>query len=371
MLEHYNLFEQNYWSSIIFYSILFWSIVWLVVVVMLVVYQYSQYRHQAAKRRVEPIVSEVLQKALMSRLDNQNKNVKLADQGINLHNRYDFNAVRNLLKTYFQLLSDDHQTVVVEVFKENKLNRISLKNLRNRFVRTKDILMILSDHTLVREPIPEDLADHLLNSRHTQVLRAIREHLIHIQGIKALPLIFSKIKKLNKLDVVELFESIKLHKIRGEFEFYTYLNVENDQNFNFLLMDLIVYFQEYDAKNTLIELFEKAGDELKEKVVNTMGKSMMFEVEAFLITQYPKQCELVQLEIVKALGRLSLGSAKDFLITVFQDMSLPISFRKHAFRSLYSLGKTSPEIIEQLENNSDGENLQLIRFVKQPLVKYI
>jgi HEAT repeat protein len=121
----------------------------------------------------------------------------------------------------------------------------------------------------------------------------------------------------------------------------------------------------------LLQLFQDGDNDLKVKVVNTFGKLMLYEEESFLIQVYEHESEEVRLEILKALGRLSVGHAVPFLRQQFENLSLPASYRKHSLRSIYSLRKTAPGIMEELEQQAADENLTLIKYIKNPLIKYI
>jgi|GEM_PF-2656630 len=371
MPHRYNLFDQEYWSSIVSFSIFLWIVVWLAVMIILAVYQYRKYRYNVAQRKVDPVITGIIQDALVLGLHEMPERILLHDKGVNVSNVYEYHAARNLLKNYFQLLSGEYRTFIVQIFADNKLNKRSLKKLKSRWASTREVLTILSDLSLTREPVSMEVAEQLLASKSTQVRRGIREYLIKIQGMDAVPLIFSHVDTLSKLDVVELYESIKLYKKDEKIYFHQYLHVENDLNFNYLLLDLVTRFQEYDAQETLLALFNEGPADLREKVVNTMGKLSLYEVEGYLMARYPSETPSIQLEILKALGRLSSGLAREFLLRIFQDMNLPTDFRKHALRSLYAIRNTAPGMIENLERVSQDDNLRLIAFVKHPLVKYI
>ncbi|MFZ4262007.1 hypothetical protein ACFRAE_08190 [Sphingobacterium sp. HJSM2_6] len=367
----FNLFDSEIWRVLIYIAIFFWILVWILVIFIIASFQYRTYRYQKSLEKIEPILSEIIEGTLYMENANFDQDVRLNLRGIHVEDTADRRALRFVLKQYYQLLAGDYREFIIRIFRVNNLNKLSLKKLQKSFIYNTEIIATLNDLTIMQEPISDEMAVKFLESKNGQVVRSTRDHLIKLKGLEALPLIFGKINAINKLDVIELYESIRKIKNSNSFKFHPFLKATNHYNLNAILLDLIVNYQEYDSKETLLKLFEVGDNALKVKVVNSIGKLMLYEEESFLIEKYEHESEEVRLEILKALGRLSVGGAIPFLKTQFENIALPISYRKHSLRSIYSLRKTAPGILDELEQHAEEENLKLIKFIKNPLIKYI
>ena len=364
--------NASVWSMIVLIAFFLWMFFLLITLLSLGVIRYSKFREEKAYVDVYDQVVGFIQQSTSALQRGQEKTSLLfSHNGVSISNNYQLKAVRGLLLGYYSMFKGDYRKQIVGIIKANQLQHLATSLLnRNSSVSGKTI-SVIDSFSLLNEPLPEDVVDKLLHNDNERVVKAVREHLIRVQGIDALPRLFQTMDGLSDLQVIELYESIRRLNDFSTQLFHPYLSVENSDNKNILLLNIITYKLEYPPMDILVALLDKGSDKLRLKIVNTIGKLLYREFEEHLAGIFLRSSKPVKIEILKALGRISSGKSIDFLTFVFKSEAYLPEMRMHAYKSLSSLEKRYPSLIIPSSHEMPIESEKIRRFIHEPLIKYI
>lgn len=334
--------------------------------------RYVKFREEKAYNDIYTQLVSFIQQCTSTLQQGQEKSSLLfSKNGVSISNNYQMRAVRRLLLSYYELFKGDYRAQIVNIIKVNHLQHLATNLLKRDSPVPRKTINVIDNFSLLNEPLPEDIVDKLLQSSNERVVKAVREHLIRVQGTAALPQLFHTMDEISDLQVIELYETIRSLNGLSLQLFHSYLSTDNTDNKNILILHIMTYKQELPPKEILLALLENGSDKLSARIINSIGKLLYRDFEQHLIALFSYRSQVVKLEILKALGRISSGKSLSFLSFIFKSESYSILMRMHAYKSLLHLERRYSHLslpsLEEIPLESD----KIKRFIEQPLIKYI
>ncbi|KAA5532178.1 HEAT repeat domain-containing protein [Taibaiella lutea] len=168
-------------------------------------------------------------------------------------------------------------------------------------------------------------------------------------------------------DQIELFKTITTTENIAIPNFARWVTYSNNKSIISFCLKLIVHYNQQDAAPAVIKLLETKDHILRAEAINCLGKLKYEPAEAQLRHIYSNQPLNCQLEILKAIGRMSTGESAQFLRQEFM-YSTDFDIRKNAAMSF--VRNASPEYIDELMEASNDENKLILKHSMNPLIKY-
>ncbi|RAJ08487.1 hypothetical protein LX64_01139 [Chitinophaga skermanii] len=135
-------------------------------------------------------------------------------------------------------------------------------------------------------------------------------------------------------------------------------------------LKLAVHFMQFDAIPRMIALLDSPLVAIRAEAVNSLGKLMAQEAEDILVMRYSYEELPVQIEILKAIGRIGTGRYLPFLEYIFHTSANDFLLRKHSAKSIERHRFTAGIEIEKLLNTSAGDEHLHLQHALNPLIKY-
>ncbi|HEU0228791.1 MAG TPA: HEAT repeat domain-containing protein [Arachidicoccus soli] len=247
------------------------------------------------------------------------------------------------------------------------LDKFSIQKLKSRNIGKQ--IRALNELTEMEISVADTLILPLTNSRNRDLRAAARRAYIKLS--KNDPFKFFDIATENLLqwDQIELFSIISSTKEIAIPNFARWVTYSTNKGVVSFCLTLIVYYNQISAVSSVIKLLQTKDHELRGKAINTLGKLKVEEVEEALINIYQTQPQDCQIEILKALGRISSGEYVNFLHQEFL-YSTDFEIRKHAAKSLIKNNWAAKEMINELLETASGENKLILKHCLNPLIKY-
>jgi HEAT repeat protein len=256
---------------------------------------------------------------------------------------------------------------ISELFLLLDLDKFSIRKLGAR--SSVKVIQGLNEVTEMQIPVSDTLLLPLTNSRNRDVRAAARRAYIKLSNNEPFKFFDIATEHLLVWDQVELFSVISSTKGLAIPNFARWITYSSNKGVVSFCLKLIVHFNQLSAVQSVISLLNTKDHELRSEAINTLGKLKVEEVEDKLIGIYESQPRACQVEILKALGRISSGRHLDFLQQEFMH-STSFDIRKHAAKSLISNEWKAEEMIENLLNTVNDESRLILRHCMNPLIKF-
>jgi hypothetical protein len=126
-------------------------------------------------------------------------------------------------------------------------------------------------------------------------------------------------KEFNALDEVRIHASLK-EKAQEKIlpQLMRWVNMANNAQYKAFLIKEIGFFKQYETAEGLLQLFKEEKDKLvKAQIVSTLATLDYKEATSTIIDDYEYNTQLVQMNIVNALGIFGGKKALSFLISIY------------------------------------------------------
>ena len=177
-------------------------------------------------------------------------------------------------------------------------------------------------------------------------------------------------RDLSKWDEIELMQYLKLQKERGNLEgLGKWINYSKNDSLVVFLIKMVGYFKQKGIDDILIEKLEDDNALVRAAAIETIGELGIKETEKTLIERYYTEPEICQNAIVKAVRKFNTGKSLKFLQQIFFDTNNTDS-KKIIADALLNYGYEGKIAFQNLKNRINGFDLQILKHIETPLIKY-
>lgn len=253
------------------------------------------------------------------------------------------------------------------VYLQLGLDKDSLKKLKSS--RWDHKIQALAELTNMDVPLADVIILPLTNSRNRE-LRATARH-AYIKLSKNEPFKFFDVatEPLLRWDQIELFRIITTSDRIAIPNFAQWITYSSNKSIVSFCLKLVEHYQQLSAVPAVTKLLDTRDHYLRANAINCLGKLKIESVEDKLISMYDSQPHNCQVEILKAIGRISSGKHVDFLRQEFLH-STDFEIRKHAAKSLINNQWAAEELIQELVETATRENKLILKHCMNPLIKF-
>lgn len=170
-------------------------------------------------------------------------------------------------------------------------------------------------------------------------------------------------------DQLELFKIITTTKDLAIPNFSRWISYSTNKSIVSFCLKLISHYDQQSAIPSVMELLNNKDHKLRAEAINCLGKLSAEVAEEKFSSIYFTQPIICQLEIIKALGRISSGRRLDFLKQEFL-FSTNFEIRMATARSIIKHNTpASRALIEELYETTYEENRRILNHCQNPLIK--
>ncbi len=242
----------------------------------------------------------------------------------------------------------------------NKLKRYQWEHKIKGLVELTQMDIPISDSTLLP----------LTNSVNPTLRAASRN--AYIQLSKNEPFKFFDIatEPILPWDQLEMFKIITTTKEITIPNFSRWVSYSNNKSIVNFCLKLIVYYDQQSAIPAVLELLGTKDHAFRANAINCLGKLSAESAEEKLVTIYNSQPVNCQIEILKAIGRISSGKYLEFLKHEFL-YSYNFEIQMSAARSIIKHNTQSSRVLlNELMESTNEDNQLIIKHCHNPLIKY-
>ncbi len=219
-------------------------------------------------------------------------------------------------------------------------------------------------------PISDSMLLPLTNSVNPTLRAASRN--AYIQLSKNEPFKFFDIatEPILPWDQMEMFKIITTTKDITIPNFSRWVSYSNNKSIVTFCLRLIAHYDQQSAVPSVMELLGTKDHQFRAHAINCLGKLSAEIAEEKLVTMYTSQPVNCQIEILKAIGRISSGKHLEFLKNEFL-FSNSFDVQMNAARSIIRHNsQISRLMINEIMETTHEENQLIIRHCQNPLIKY-
>lgn len=242
----------------------------------------------------------------------------------------------------------------------NKLKRYQWEHKIKGLVELTQMDIPISDSTLLP----------LTNSVNPTLRAASRN--AYIQLSKNEPFKFFDIatEPILPWDQLEMFKIITTTKEITIPNFSRWVSYSNNKSIVNFCLKLIVYYDQQSAIPAVVDLLDNKDHAFRAHAINCLGKLSAESAEEKLVTIYNSQPVNCQIEILKAIGRISSGKYLEFLKHEFL-YSYNFEIQMSAARSIIKHNTQSSRVLlNELMESTNEDNQLIIKHCHNPLIKY-
>jgi HEAT repeat protein len=219
-------------------------------------------------------------------------------------------------------------------------------------------------------PISDSMLLPLTNSVNPTLRAASRN--AYIQLSKNEPFKFFDIatEPILPWDQMEMFKIITTTKDITIPNFSRWVSYSNNKSIVTFCLRLIAHYDQQSAVPSVMELLGTKDHQFRAHAINCLGKLSAEIAEEKLVTMYTSQPVNCQIEILKAIGRISSGKHLEFLKNEFL-YSNSFDVQMYAAGSIIRHNsQISRLMINEIMETTNEENQLIIRHCQNPLIKY-
>ncbi|NSL87538.1 HEAT repeat domain-containing protein [Chitinophaga sp. Mgbs1] len=248
-----------------------------------------------------------------------------------------------------------------------ELDKDTMKKMKSR--RWEKKVQALVELTSLNMSIADVTILPLTNSRNRELRAAARHAYIKLSKNEPFKFFDVVTDPLLMWDQVELFRIITTTEGIAIPNFARWITYSGNKSVVSFCLKLVVHYNQLAAVPAIIKLLDTRDHYLRADAINCLGKLKVAEAEDQLVRIYTSQPLHCQIEILKAIGRISSGRNIDFLKTEFLH-STDFDLRKSAAKSLVKNEWFAKPVIDELLATSSPENLRILKHCMNPLIKY-
>lgn len=363
-------FEGDGWAVLVTVALLLSVLFWTICLIGIAFFYYRDYRYRNVYSRIYPALRDFIYEQIL--VNNRASHFPVDKLGLDLHNKLVGNVVRHIIHEFIFTVGGEKGQSLRRLFNELGFDKEAQYEIRHSAANMVTTVGSLANLALMKVPIQEKILDQLLKSPQVEIRVAASKYLLQVEGEQAFDRVFEGLIGISQLQALDIFQTVVQGDYYGNYMFSQWLNVSKSFAVNSLFMDLMVYYQELNEAGLWALITANKESKTALKAVNSLGKLLAKDSEERLQDLYTEESSLAaKLEILKALGRVGQGKSIDFLNRLFMDSNLPLSLRKHAYRSLVAQRPYSIPLLRKIDEQVDRVESKLIRYVNHPMVHYI
>ncbi len=219
-------------------------------------------------------------------------------------------------------------------------------------------------------PISDSMLLPLTNSQNPSLRAASRN--AYIQLSKNEPFKFFDIatEPILPWDQMEMFKIITTTKDITIPNFSRWVSYSNNKSIVSFCLRLIAHYDQRTAIPSVIDLLQTKDHQFRAQAINCLGQLSAEIAEEKLVTIYTSQPLNCQIEILKAIGKISSGKHLEFLKNEFL-YSSSFDIQMNAARAIIRHNsQQSRYIITDILENTNEENQTIVKHCQNPLIKY-
>lgn len=248
-----------------------------------------------------------------------------------------------------------------------ELDKDSMKKMKSRKWNKK--VQALNELMNMNMSVADVTLLPLTNSRNRELRAAARHAYIKLSKNEPFKFFDVATEPLLLWDQVELFKIISTTEHIAIPTFARWITYSNNKTVVSFCMKLVVHYNQISAVPAVIKLLDTKDHYLRAEAINCLGKMKILEVEDKLVYLYNSQPQNCQIEILKALGRISSGKHISFLRQEFLH-STDFELRKHAAKSIINNEWAAKSLITELIDTATAENKLILKHCMNPLIKF-
>jgi hypothetical protein len=276
-------------------------------------------------------------------------------------------AIIDRMLHYRKNFAGDLGDLLRKMYIDLGLNKNSFNKLKSMRwdVKVKGLI----EMTLMDIPIADVNILPLTNSKNRELRSAARHAYIKLSKNEPFKFFDIVTEPLLLWDQVELFKVITSSPEILIPNFAQWVAYSQNKSIVAFCLKLIVYYNQREAIPSIIQLLETKDHYLRAAAINALGKMKAEEAEDSLVALYSNQPHDCQLEILKALGRMSSGRHLGFLRNEFL-RSTDFDVRKNAAKSIIKHDEASAAMLKELLETATAGNALILKHCMNPLIKY-
>lgn len=363
-------FEGDGWPIFVIIALVMSVLFWTACLIGIAIFYYRDYRYRRVYSSIYPALRDFIYEQVL--VENRTNHFPVDKLVLDLHNKLVSKVVRHILHDFIFTIGGEKGQSMRHLFNELGFDKESQYEIRHSATNIVTTVRSLANLALMKVSIQDKILDQLQKSPQAEIRVAASKYLLQVEGEQAFDRVFEGSYGISQLHALDIFQTIVQGEYFGNYKFSRWLDVSKSFEVNSLIMDLMVYFQESNEARLweLITVNKESKTALK--AVNSLGKLLAKDSEKRLQALYAEESSLAaKLEILKALGRVGQGKSINFLSGLFMDANLPLSLRKHAYRSLVAQKPYSTALLRKIEERVNDEESKLVRYINHPIVHYI
>jgi len=288
-------------------------------------------------------------------------------QELPLHKHWARQAITERIIHFRRNVRGNAGHLLRNLYLQLELNKDTMKQMKSsKWAHKVRALTVFIDMDI---PVADVTILPLTNSRNRE-LRAVARH-AYIKLSKNEPFKFFDVvtDPLLMWDQVELFRIITTTEDISIPNFARWITYSSNKSVVSFCLKLIVHYNQLPAVPAVVKLLETKDHYLRADAINCLGKLRVPDVEDRLVAMYTSQPLQCQIEILKAIGRISSGRQVDFLKQEFLH-STNFDLRKAAAKSLVKNDWVASQVLQELLDTADRESLLILKHCMNPLIKY-
>lgn len=248
-----------------------------------------------------------------------------------------------------------------------ELDKDSLRKMKSRKWDKK--VQALAELSNMNISISDVTILPLTNSGNRELRAAARHAYIRLSKNEPFKFFDVATEPLLLWDQVELFRIISTSDNIAIPNFAQWISYSSNKSVISFCLKLVVHYNQIGAVPAVVKLLDNRDRYLRADAINCLGKLKTESVEDKLLQMYDSQPLNCQLEILKALGRISSGKHLEFLRQEFLHAT-DFYVRKHAAKSIIKNQWAARGIIDELVSTATAENKLILKHCMNPLIKF-
>ena len=342
---------------------------------IILVRRYRGYVYQKRLANLSPRIEDLITEQVLLN-ENLDKNVPIDeiefDQAAISNKIYKKPAVRQILIDvlirYRKNFRGEVGDLLRKLYIDMNLLDDSFKKLNTFNWETK--IKALVELTQMDIPISDSTLLPLTNSRNPTLRAASRN--AYIQLSKNEPFKFFDIatEPILPWDQLEMFKIITTSKDITIPNFSRWVSYSSNKSIVTFCLKLIVHYDQRTAIPAVMELLSTKDHYFRAHAINCLGKLSAEDAENKFIAIYNSQPVNCQIEILKALGRITSGKHLEFLKNEFLN-SYNFDIQMNAARSIIRHNtQNSRLLLNELMETTNEESQLIIKHCHNPLIKF-
>lgn len=175
---------------------------------------------------------------------------------------------------------------------------------------------------------------------------------------------------LTKWDEIEIMQYLQLQNERGNLEgLGKWINYSKNNSLIIFLIKMVGFFKQRGIEEILIDKLSDEDAKVRAASIETLGELGISETEDTLIDRYYTEPEICQVAIVRTIKKFNSGKSLKFLQQIFKD-SNNTDTKKIIAEAILNYSYEGKIAFQNLKNSLTGFDLQILKHIETPLIKF-